>query len=36
MLKVAVAIALLLKPPFTPIALTVLVPAPDRRMPSVG
>ncbi len=36
MLKVAVATALLLKPLFTPIALTVLLPVPDRRIPSDG
>jgi hypothetical protein len=36
MLKVALATALSLKPVFVPIAFTVLVPLPDRRMPSLG
>ena len=33
-LKVADATALLLKPVFTPIALSVLAPAPESRIPS--
>ena len=36
MLKVADATALLLKPLFTPIALTVLVPVPESKTPSLG